>query len=268
MAPGELGGMGMSEALRVAAEPAGEAEPRPLGDAAADALLSEILPETVAADTALSGPLSTGVGVLPGPGTGGGGGSGGGSGGGVGRGVGPSTEFFGARERAGSFVYVIDRSGSMTGHSALRNAKRELQASLSQLPPDAKFGVIFYNLDSIVMDDAQGRPRMMPATAANKERVISLLAGIDSLGGTDHVEALEAALAMKPEVIFFLTDAKLMTAEQAETLRAEAGTIRIQAIEFGVGPDPRTENPLRTLAIATGGAYRYIDVTRYEPLAE
>src|SRR5918993_522688 len=82
----------------------------------------------------LPGPQSGGVGVLPGPGLGGGGGSGGGSGGGVGRGVGPGTEFFGARERAGSFAYVIDCSGSMATRNALDVAKRELLGSLGQLP--------------------------------------------------------------------------------------------------------------------------------------
>ena len=69
--------------------------------------------------TGLAGSPDTGLGVLPGPGTGGGGGSGGGSGGGVGRASGPGTEFFGARDRAASFTYVIDCSGSMATKASL-----------------------------------------------------------------------------------------------------------------------------------------------------
>ena len=68
----------------------------------------------------------------------------GGSGGGLGRGIGPGTEFFGAREHGHSFAYVIDCSGSMGLRNSLEVAKRELLASLNQLPPDARFSVIWF----------------------------------------------------------------------------------------------------------------------------
>ena len=129
------------------------------------------MPSAEASQRALPGPQIGGVGVLPGPGLGGGGGSGGGSGGGVGRGVGPGTEFFGARERAESFAYVIDCSGSMASRGSLDVAKRELLASLDQLPPDARFAIVFYNLHATIFSDPQGRKGLMPATAANKARV-------------------------------------------------------------------------------------------------
>ena len=66
---------------------------------------------------ALPGPQTTGQGLIPGSGSGGGGGAGGGSGGGAGRGIGPGTQFFGARDHAHSFAYVIDCSGSMASHA-------------------------------------------------------------------------------------------------------------------------------------------------------
>ena len=75
--------------------------------------------------------------------------------------------------------------------------------------------------------------------------------------------ALRTALGLKPEVVFFLTDADLMTNNDVNEILAESGGSRIQAVEFGRGSDLGLETPLRRLATTTGGTYRYIDVTRF-----
>ena len=262
--PGELGGLGV-----LPSQPAanGRARPGAARDPSADALLAEILPSPSASnpsDLALPGPRTSGLGVLPGPGEGGGGGSGGGSGGGIGRGIGPGTEFFGAREHAGSFAFVIDCSGSMATRGALELAKRELTAALNRLPPDAKFAIVFYNLRATALADANGREGLMAATAANKARVANQLLQVKPDGGTDHMLALRTALAYHPEVIFFLTDAALMTNADVNLVLKERGKTRIQAIEFGLGADlAGTSNPLRRLATSTGGEYRYLDVLKF-----
>jgi hypothetical protein len=104
----------------------------------------------------------------------------------------------------------------------------------------------------------------MPATVANKARVANQLTLISPDGGTDHMLALRTALAFRPEVIFFLTDAALMTNTDANLILAERGKTRIQAIEFGLGMNLAGESsPLRRLATSTGGEYRYLDVLRF-----
>jgi hypothetical protein len=239
----------------------------------ADALLAEILPSSqpLARETlqkALPGPQTIGQGLIPGSGPGGGGGSGGGSGGGVGRGIGPGTQFFGARDHAHSFSYVIDCSGSMMTRNSLEIAKQELLASLNQLPPDAEVSVIFYNSTPRMFTDPEGRKALMPATAANKARIKTQLAAIVADGGTDHMSALRAALVLKPEVIFFLTDADLMTNGDVNQILAEAGPTRIQAVEFGRGANLGERTPLRRLATTTGGSYLYIDVSQFPRSSE
>lgn len=261
--PGELGGEGV-ELSAERRQPAA-----PTRDAAADALLNEVLPTRPSAEPSrsLPGPPTSGLGLLTGPGAGGGGGAGTGSGGGVGRGVGPGTEFFGLRDRAGSYAYVIDcsgsmdtRAGAMRGKNVLDIAKGELLASLDPLPGDAKIGVIFYNQNPTVFTDPSGRKELMTASPSNKARVRSRLAEVVPIGGTDHMSALRAALAMHPEVIFFLTDADFLDRGNAEAIRREAGKTRILAVEFGIGSSLRGSEPLRWLADATGGSYRYINV--------
>lgn len=263
--PGEIGGLGDKT---FAQDPGAPPALRAIRDPAADALISEILPrsdvkpdETINRD--LPGLPTSGVGLLVGAGRGGGEGEGGGSGGGVGRGVGPGAEFFGARETGRSFAYVIDCSGSMGLRNALDVAKRELLASLDRLPPDALVSVTFYHLQATKLTDPQGRPGMMAATAVNKTRIRSQLTTIAPYGGTDHMIALRTALVDRPEVVFFLTDADSMTETDVDKLLTETGKSRIQAVEFGRGPDLGQNTPLRRLAASTGGAYRYIDTTRF-----
>jgi hypothetical protein len=268
-APGDPGGGGggdpESRAADVSAEKGMPAPPT--RDPAADELLSEILPTRKTTETTaqtLPGPSTSGLGMLSGFTSGDGGGQGGGAGGGSGPGNGPGTQFFGMRDRGTSFAYVIDRSGSMTARNSLDVAKHELLASLAQIPPDARFAVIFYNNNPTVFTDPSGHPGLMPATPSNKARVRALLSTVDASLGTEHMLALRAALALKPEVIFFLTDADLMNRLQVAAIVAEAGKTRIQAVEFGTsGGRGGTEPPLKTLARSTGGSYKYIDVNSF-----
>ena len=237
-------------------------------DPVADNLLAEILPSPQprpkeAHQRALPGPQTTGQGLIPGSGSGGGGGLGGGSGGGAGRGIGPGTQFFGARDHAHSFAYVIDCSGSMATRNSLDVAKREMLSSINQLPPDAQFAVIFYNLQARMLSDPQGRKGLMTATTTNKARVQTQLETISPVGGTDHMLALREALKLKPEVIFFLTDADLMTNGDVDEILTEVGATRIQAVEFGRGIVLGQRTPLGRLATATGGSYLYIDVSKF-----
>ena len=136
-------------------------------------------------------------------------------------------------------------------------------ASVNQLPPDAYFAVVFYNLQARMLSDPEGKKGLMAATIPNKARMQSQLATILPDGGTDHMTALRVALQLKPEVIFFLTDADLMSNKDVNEILAEAGTTRIQAIEFGRGTSLGQRTPLDRLATTTGGSYLYIDVSRF-----
>jgi hypothetical protein len=260
-APGREGGKGTESTVPVHVEPSNST---PVGTLA-ESMIDDVLPKPLSPEEmalAERGPLSRGVGRIADDGRGGGQGRGAGSGGGEGDGVGPGTEFFGAREHGTSFVYVIDCSGSMARFKALQRAERELNASLEQLPPDARFGLVFYNQESTTMPDESGRPELMPATAGNKERVRTRLLALRAEGPTDHAKALRAAFAMHPEVVFFLTDGRQLRPEQADSLLAAAGSTRVHVTEFGDGPDPGTLDPLKTLATGTGGGYRYLDISR------
>ena len=255
-APGRIGGEGIEAGVPVSVD-----GPKPPQDSTAETLLAEALapagkgPET-------PGPAG-GIGILPGPGTGGGEGSGGGSGGGVGKGLGTGV-FFGAKVAGDSFVYAIDCSGSMTRNDALGVAKKELLTSLAGLPFQTRFGVVFYNQKPTVFPDPSGKAAMMPATLEAKARVRTRLREIPADGSTNHMLALKAALALRPEVLFFLTDADFLTPSDVDEVIRMAGPTRIQTVEFGDGPNVDESPLLRKLATGTGGSYRYLDVQTFQ----
>ena len=173
---------------------------------------------------------------------------------------------FGATGEGYKFVYVFDRSGSMggSGRNALEAAKAELLASLRALGQTHQFQIIFYN-DRISKFNPTGDPdRLVFATEQNKQAAARFLATITADGGTQHEAALSAAIKLRPDVIFFLTDAdepKLYPA-QLQRIHRMANGITINTIEFGYGPRVDDDNFLVRLARENGGQHAYFDVSK------
>ena len=192
-----------------------------------------------------------------GPAFGTGGGKGGGNGG---------TSLFGVEAGGGTkVVYVFDRSSSMGGSnfSPLDHAKAELLASLERLPETHQFQIIFYNELPTPFLLRNESPRLLPATAANKNLARAFLGGIIADVGTQHEEALLLALRMNPDAIYFLTDADppgLSPGQMDRISRSNRKRIAIHAIEFGRGPNLEVDNFLIRLAQQHYGRYAYVDV--------
>jgi hypothetical protein len=186
------------------------------------------------------------------PGLNGAGPSGGGSG------AGAATTFFQIGTEAQAVVYVIDRSGSMGLNGSLAAAKRELVASLERLPATARFQVIFYNRIAEPLR-IHGRTDLVPASVENKAEAARLLEAISAEGSTEHLPALTRALALGPDIIFFLTDADDMRADQvrAVTMRNHGRAV-IHTVGLCGVLRARAEQPLAALARANGGVYREV----------
>ena len=172
---------------------------------------------------------------------------------------------FGSGRAVGhSFVFLIDRSKSMgeEGYGALRRAKGELLRALANLDQRHKFQVIAYHHERTYLTDEK---RLLPATQDAKARVGPFFDHLAAFGGTNHELALVAALHLKPDVVFLLTDGDspgLSPAEQ-DTIVGMArrmGTT-IHCIQFGP-PGTPPESFMPELAHRTGGSYRYVPKTR------
>jgi hypothetical protein len=208
---------------------------------------------------------------LPGEGTSGkasAGGGGNGSGelttgkgkGGWGKGV--QTGIFGAQGTGSTFVYVFDRSESMTG-PPLAAAKKELIQSLDHLGTGHQFQIVFYNQAPTIFLPRGGQTSSLVfADKQNKTQAAEFTKNILAAGATRHMEALKAALGLRPDVIFFLTDAadpQLSESELEEIRRLNRGA-SINCVEFGTGISPGGDNFLRRLARQNDGEHVYVNV--------
>ena len=163
-------------------------------------------------------------------------------------------------------MYVFDRSDSMNGYGGkpLRAAKSELIRSLKTLTDRQQFQIIFYN-DQPKPFTLAGLPTQM---VMGDESHIGLaeryVRSISAFGGTEHESALKLALRMGPDVVFFLTDARVprLSASDLRQIKDRADTVgaTIHCIEFGPEPTASPDSFLRVLAAQNHGEYRYVNV--------
>jgi hypothetical protein len=176
------------------------------------------------------------------------------------------TGMFGLWGEGYKFVYVFDRSGSMggDGNASLKAVKAELLASLKNLDTVHQFQIIFYNERPVLFNPSGTPGKLAFATEHNKVVAERFLNSIDALGGTDHEAALRMGAAMKPDVIFFLTDGDdpILTTQQMKKIEGWLAGIHINIIEFGPGAQPDKESFLKELARRVGGEYVYVDTTK------
>ena len=176
------------------------------------------------------------------------------------------TSFFDIAAKGNRFVYVLDRSGSMFDHGAIRVAKEELVVSLSALDQTQQFQVLFYNQGLLELTGNGDKPAMQWATDINRTLARQFISSVQPDGGTDHMPALKKALRYQPEHLFFLTDADqpiLSARELHEIKTLNNGRTAIHCVEFGKGPEISADNFLKKLARENRGTYRYRDVTRF-----
>ncbi|TWU58020.1 vWA domain-containing protein [Rubripirellula reticaptiva] len=173
---------------------------------------------------------------------------------------------FGVSGSGSRFVYVFDRSDSMNGFGGkpLRAAKAELIRSLGSLSDKQRFQLIFYN-DKPTPFRMTGVPlQMMAGDDPNVMMATQYVNSITAFGGTEHESAIKMALRLSPDVIFFLTDARIprLSSGDLREIQARAQQVgtTIHAIEFGPDPVPPIDSFLRDLASMNQGQYQYVDV--------
>jgi hypothetical protein len=191
------------------------------------------------------------------------------------------TAVFGLAAEGETFVYVFDRSESMTSTlsftsegetvfsiTPLEAAKTELLRSLGDLNRNQLFHIVFYNHQVWLFDP--GHPyarRMVAATSENKHRAASFVGSVYGAGGTRHIKPLEVALKMRPDVIFLLTDGEAKDdpseAQLAALRRLNDGRTRINVIQFV--HTPVTDSKLVRLATENGGRHIFFNIARLGP---
>ncbi len=160
---------------------------------------------------------------------------------------------------AGSVVFVLDRSVSMGIDRKLEFARQELIASLRKLPPAVRFQVIDYNeyAELLVID---GQRDLLPAEPTNVAKAITHLESLAATGKTNHLGALCRGIELRPDVLFFLTDADDLRAEEIASITKRNQHTIVHTIELTRRRSAAPDGPLAELARANHGTYRRVSL--------
>jgi hypothetical protein len=178
---------------------------------------------------------------------------------GGGQGLGPRAPFMGQGGNATRVVYLCDGTGTMVG-LRYQLVKGELKKAIDVLKPIQQFAVIFFQDENF---EAVDKKTLIPATGQNKRKAYDFLEAMSIRGQTNPLPAIEAAFAMKPQLIYLLSDGEfdnLVSYDQVLARIAELNkdkSVRINTILFG-DRDKRAEETLRRMAQENGGRFNYV----------
>jgi len=172
----------------------------------------------------------------------------------------PRVKAVDAKPSPKTVVFVIDRSGSMSGKK-IDQAKGALQFVLDNLRDDDTFNIIAYDdrVDSF-------KPELQRYSAQTRAEATRFVANIRPGGGTDLDGGLRAALTQipddsRPSYVIFLTDGLPTNGETAELKIAENGRAsnkgKARIFSFGVGFDVNARL-LDRLSGGSGGTSEYV----------
>ena len=141
---------------------------------------------------------------------------------------------------AKTVVFVVDRSGSMSGKK-IEQARGALEFVLGNLRKDDLFNIIAY--DSAV---ESFRPELQRYNDETRKEALGFVEGIYAGGSTNISEALQTALGQlkdskRPSYVVFLTDGLPTAGETDEAkivdVAKDANQVRARVFTFGVGYD-------------------------------
>jgi hypothetical protein len=186
------------------------------------------------------------------------------------------ASFFGLTGEGSKFVYVFDRSESMNSTltrysenmligsiTPLIAAKTELIRSLKALSNRHQFQLVFYNHGPWLFSDDHYDRDLFAATPENKKRAEKFVSSMVATGFTNHLDALEMAIDLEPDVIFLLTDAQAKDDLHPGVVRRMYKYCQRKGVVINVAhfsSMPRSNCTLIPLAEKTGGQHIFISL--------
>jgi hypothetical protein len=193
-------------------------------------------------------------------GGGGGGSRGSGEGNGIGNGTGDGTgaSFFGLSAQGRKFVFVVDASSSMRRPShgpertLFNRVKLEIMDSIQHLSPEQKFYIVFFNDGFYPMPATS----MVAATEESQARYLRWMSEVPSGGQTDPEGAMQLALQLQPDVVYFLSDGEFRYGLVKRIAAMNRSGVAIHTVCYGGTEDNNVS--LRQIAEQNNGTYHFV----------
>jgi hypothetical protein len=151
-----------------------------------------------------------------------------------------------------SIVFLIDRSGSMSGEP-IAHVRRALSIFVHSLPPDCRFDLIGFG--SSYRSGLGGLTPYDDKSLALADSYISRLEA--DLGGTEIYDPLNHILKeLSPDVVFLFTDGAVSNTQSV--LELARGHPKSSISTFGIG-NAASVDLVRGLAERSGGTHEFVD---------
>jgi hypothetical protein len=134
---------------------------------------------------------------------------------------------------------------------------RELQESITRLPPHAQFYVVFFNENVFPLYWPQSVATTVPAITSNKARLQTWMSRVSPEGETYAFEAINMAFNVNPDTIFLLTDGAFddeMQVMAAFKSMGQQRPISVHTVSIG-----RSSFVLQQIAGMNRGLYREVE---------
>ena len=172
----------------------------------------------------------------------------------------PQVKAADAKPLPKTVIFVLDRSGSMTGKK-IEQARNALKFVLENLRDDDTFNIIAYDdrVDTF-------KPELQRYSRDSRSEAVRYVENVQPGGSTNIDEALKAALGMirddsRPSYVLFLTDGLPTAGETRETAIAdrakESNRNHARVFSFGVGYDVNARL-LDRISGGNGGTSEYV----------
>ena len=166
------------------------------------------------------------------------------------------TGIFKVDKNVKSVVYVIDKSGSMSGNN-LSRVQAELIFAINALDETQKFSVVFFDGTAWPLYSQQGRAAtgsgplpLLVATGGNKTLATDWIRTMRAGGGTNPFPAVMMGLGVDPEKMILLSDGEFSRMYVHDITARNAGAASIDCIGFG-----ETVVTLQEIAAQNKGIY-------------
>jgi len=172
----------------------------------------------------------------------------------------PISTFFGQAGNAYRVVYVLDVSASIMAYAS-DDIVREMKRSVRQLVPSQRFHIVVAGPLKV---GELGPRRLVPAIGTYKAQAMKYLdtvAEIWDAGKADPIEAMRRAFAVRPELIYFLSDGAYFDVQDdlLRTLKQLNPHQEVRITVIGFDPSPAPRALLERIAREHGGHFRVVE---------
>jgi len=174
--------------------------------------------------------------------------------------LGPRVSFIGVGGNARRIVYLVDASGSMI--DARERLKAALASSIDKLVPIQEFNIVIFSDGDMV---SLQKGAMLRASTANKRKAFAWIEEKYTVSGsTEPMSAIRAAFALKPELIYVLTDgfdqiASFDDVKDEFVKQNQGGKVKVNTLLIRSRSDPELEKVMQQIAEKNGGVYKPIE---------